>query len=163
MGISVRLKTIADRVTPGYIAADIGTDHGFVPIYLVQNNICDKVIASDKSPGSLAKAEENVGRAGLDQQIECRLSDGFDAYSEGEIESAVISGMGGILMVRILSQSPEVVKALKELILSPHRDADLVREYVSSIGFKIVSDEILEDKGKKYCILKCVNHADISR
>ena len=206
MAISVRLKTIAELVTPGYRAADIGTDHGYVPIYLLRNDISPYVIAADLSPGSLEKARVNARRAGflidsnLSQSqkmsqkvgllkvsnpapmqetsqevgflkdsnpshgsektapygIECRLSDGLSAFKPGEVDSIIIAGMGGILMDRILRNGIEVVKSAKELILSPHRDAPLLREFSNEFGFTIVSDIQIEDKKKTYTILKIV-------
>ena len=206
MAISVRLKTIAELVTPGYRAADIGTDHGYVPIYLLRNDISPYVIAADLSPGSLEKARVNARRArflidsNLSQSqkmsqkvgllkvsnpapmqetsqevgflkdsnpshgsektapygIECRLSDGLSAFKPGEVDSIIIAGMGGILMDRILRNGIEVVKSAKELILSPHRDAPLLREFSNEFGFTIVSDIQIEDKKKTYTILKIV-------
>ena len=206
MAISVRLKTIAELVTPGNRAADIGTDHGYVPIYLLRNDISPYVIAADLSPDSLEKARVNARRAGflidsnLSQSqkmsqkvgllkvsnpapmqetsqevgflkdsnpsygsektapcgIECRLSDGLSAFKPGEVDSIIIAGMGGILMDRILRNGIEVVKSAKELILSPHRDAPLLREFSNEFGFTIVSDIQIEDKKKTYTILKIV-------
>ena len=161
MAISNRLKTIAELVTPGYRAADIGTDHGYVPIYLVRNGICPFVIAADLSPGSLEKARGNIERAGLLRSgsdgpfgIECRLSDGLSAFTPGEVDAIIISGMGGILMERILRDSPLVVRSAKELILSPHRDLQLLRDYAAGSGFVITEDLSLVDKKKTYPVLK---------
>ena len=161
MGISNRLKTIAELVTPGFRAADIGTDHGYVPIYLLRNGICPFVIAADLSPGSLEKARGNIERAGLlirDSSqmpgIECRLSDGLSAFVPGEVDSIIISGMGGILMDRILRGCPEVVKCAKELILSPHRDVQMLRDFAEEFGFTVSEDIVILDKKKSYSILK---------
>ncbi len=156
MGISKRLKTIADLVTPGRVIADIGTDHGYVPIYLLRNDICPKALACDLSAGSLAKAKENADFFHLSDRIECRLSDGFDKIIPGEVNAAVISGMGGILMTRILSDAKEHLEYIEELVLSPHRDAGLVRIFLADNGFEIVSDIIFEDKGKNYVIIKAL-------
>lgn len=154
MGISKRLETIADLVTPGYRASDIGTDHGYVPIYLLRNHICDHVIAADISRGSLEKAIQNVERAGLSDQIECRLSDGLSSIRPGETDSIIISGMGGILMDRILRAHPEVVKEAKELVLSPHRNPELITSFAEEFGFAVVYHEVLLDKKKYYHIFK---------
>ena len=155
MAISKRLKTIAELVTPGYRAADIGTDHGYVPIYLLRNEISPSAIAADLSEGSLEKAREHAKRAGLlDNGIECRLSDGLTKILPGEVDSIVISGMGGILMDRILRAHMEVVFAAKELILSPHRDVELLREFAEEFGFEVIEDLELNDKKKNYHILK---------
>lgn len=156
MSISKRLKTIANLVTPGYRAGDIGTDHGFVPIYLLRNHICPSVIAVDISSGSLEKAKQNVLHAGLSDAIECRISDGLSNIQPGEVDSIIISGMGGILMDRILRSGPEVVKSAKELILSPHRNPELITQFAEEFHFRIDYDEIIYDKKKYYHIFKIV-------
>lgn len=154
MGISSRLKFIAEKVTPGNVAADIGTDHGYVPVYLVREGICPRALAMDMSAPSLEKARQNAERFGLSDKIECRVSDGFDKLKPGECDTVIISGMGGILITRILSQKPEVLDSLKEIILSPHRDADLVRSFLSDHGFIINFDEEISDKKKTYVVIR---------
>lgn len=157
MGISKRLKFIADMVTTGNTACDVGTDHGFVPAYLLQENICPKVIAVDVSPGSLAKAKELAERRGLTDRMECRLSDGFEKLAPFEVDTVIIAGMGGLLMTRIMDSHPDVLASLDELILSPHRDHELVRSFIQEHGFQIVSDEVIADKKKTYHVIKAVN------
>ena len=154
MGISKRLETIANYATPGYRAADIGTDHGYVPIYLLRNQISPHVIAVDLSRDSLAKAEMNIARAGLTGEIECRISDGLSGITPGEVDTIVISGMGGILMDRILRTNMDVVNKAKELVLSPHRDPDLIRLFAKENGFAILNDEQILDRKKYYTIIK---------
>lgn len=161
MGISKRLKAIAELVTAGCSAADIGTDHGYVPIYLLRSGISPYVIASDISEGSLLKARQNAERFHLEDKMECRLSDGLENFRPGEADAAVISGVGGILICGILTAYPEVSVSFKELILSPQRDAELVRSCVGELGFKLVHDEVIEDKGKKYTVLKAENTASV--
>lgn len=156
MSISKRLETIANLVTPGYRVSDIGTDHGFVPIYLLRNHISPFVIAADLSSGSLEKARQNVSRAGLSDVIECRLSDGLSNVDPGEVESIIISGMGGILIDRILRANPEVVESVKELILSPHRNSELITKFAEEFHFQIVYDKTIQDKKKDYRIFKIV-------
>ena len=158
MSISPRLKHIANLVTKGNIAADIGTDHGYVPVYLVREGISPFAFAMDLSPGSLAKAIELVKKTGLEGNIECRLSDGLDKLSPFEADTVIISGMGGLLMTRILSGNPETLSTVKELILSPHRDADLVRDFIEANKFYIVTDEIFEDKKRQYVIIKAARN-----
>ncbi len=156
MGISYRLKHIAGLVTPGYIVADIGTDHGYVPVYLVKEGISPSAIAVDISKGSLMKAEELARKAGLSDRVECRLSDGFEKLLPGEADTAVISGMGGILMCNIMEAHPDVLGSFKEIIVSPHRDADLVRSVITCHGFRIESDEMITDHKKDYIVIKAV-------
>lgn len=156
MAISIRLKTIADLVTPGYRAADIGTDHGYVPIYLLRQKIAPFVIAADLSPGSLQKAKENAERAGFTDPsvIDFRLSDGLSMIRPGEVDAIILSGMGGILMDRILRNGREVMQSAKELILSPHRDVQLLRELAEEYGFVTEADLIVKDRKKEYPVLK---------
>ena len=177
MSLSKRLKLIADLVTPGYVTADIGTDHGFVPIYLLRENIAPRVIAVDVSEGSLRKAEENAvyfhlaegvqekyiynGRKkkpvfASSELIEFRLSDGLSGIEPGEAESIIIAGMGGMLMTRILNDGIAVVRSAKELILSPHRDLQTVIDFVESAGFDIAVREEFIDKKKNYTVIKAV-------
>ena len=159
MGISKRLKLIAELVTKGNVAADIGTDHGYVPIYLLREKISPRAIAVDVSKGSLEKARENAEFFHLtiqDGTIDLRLGDGLSVLQPGEADTIIISGMGGILMTNILEAHKEVSLSAKELILSPHRDADLVRGFLNDYGFEIVFDEVITDKKKSYSIIKGV-------
>ena len=157
MALSHRLKVIADQVTVGNTAADIGTDHGYVPIYLLRSGICPRVIASDISEGSLVKARAAAKRFHQEGKMECRISDGLKAYSPGEADSCLISGMGGILIAEILTDSFEVAQSFREMVLSPQRDAQLVRNCLTELGFRIVYDETIEDKGKKYAVIRAEN------
>ena len=159
MSLSHRLKVIAELVTAGNTAADIGTDHGYVPVYLLRSGISPQVIASDISEGSLSKARKNAVRFHLEDKMECRISDGLKAYVPGEADTCIISGMGGILITDILTSSEDAARSFKEFILSPQRNPELVRECLAELGFKIVYDEVLEEKGKKYVIIKAVNTA----
>ncbi|MCQ2530625.1 MAG: class I SAM-dependent methyltransferase [Lachnospiraceae bacterium] len=154
MSISKRLELIANLVTPGYRVSDIGTDHGYVPIYLLRQNLSPSAIAVDISKGSLDKAIFNVSRAGLEEKIDCRLSDGLDGISPGETDSIIIAGMGGILMDKILRRGIDVVLSSKELILAPHRDIQLMHQFAEEYGMEIVYDNTILDKKKYYNIVK---------
>ena len=157
MSISYRLKYVAGLVTPGYTVADIGTDHGYVPVFLLREGRCSHAIAIDLSRGSLDKAREHAERAGLNEQMECRLSDGLSQVKPGEADCIIICGMGGILMRCILDDGLETVLSAKELILSPHRNPELILEFLEVYGFEIVHDEIIMDKKKTYRIIKGVH------
>ena len=154
MSISYRLKYVAGLVTPGYTVADIGTDHGYVPVFLLREGKCPHAIAVDLSPGSLEKAQEHAERAGLEEQMECRLSDGLSKVSPGEADCIIICGMGGILIRRILDNGLETALSAKELILSPHRNPELIYEFLEIHHFTIVHDEVITDKKKSYRIIK---------
>ena len=102
--LSDRMQAIANLITPGNVVCDVGCDHGFLSIYLVQNKISPKVIAMDVRSGPLSRCAEHVAQYGLDQYITMRLSDGLERLQPGEAETMVCAGMGGRLMQKILTQ-----------------------------------------------------------
>ncbi len=104
MQLSERLRAVAALVTSGGTVADIGTDHAYIPIYLIQTGAVSRAIAMDVNQGPLARAREHIAQYGLEASIETRLSDGLAALRPGEADSIVIAGMGGALMVRILDE-----------------------------------------------------------
>lgn len=153
--ISNRLKRVADMVQCP-IVADIGTDHGYVPVYLHKMKRITKAFACDINDGSLQKARDNTKLYGAEGIIESRLGDGLTPIKPYEAESAVISGMGGMLMIRILEDSIDVTRSLKELVLSPQRDIDKVRRFLHTIGFQIEREEMLMEDRKAYVIMRCI-------
>lgn len=150
--ISKRLKTVSDLVTPCEKVADIGTDHGYVPIYLIKENICKFAYAMDVNEGPLAIAKSNIADAGLQEKIEALLSDGFDNFGDRSCDCVIVAGMGGDLIVDILSRASKY--DFKELILSPHKRVDLVRKFICENGYKIVDEKMVEDAGKYYLVIK---------
>ena len=130
MRLSDRLETVVSMVRPAESAADIGTDHGHVPVELVRRGTVKRALAMDVRKGPLSRAEESVAMAGLENRIETRLSDGLEKLSPGEAEAVVIAGMGGELMIHILEpsqsfQSPFPLKKWRNTAFSgeavPHR------------------------------------------
>ena len=119
MQLSLRLKTVADSVTGGNRVADVGCDHAYIAIHLAENNIAPRVVAMDVNKGPLSKAMENIEIRGLEDRIETRLSDGLARLNPGEADTVVIAGMGGALMVRILTEGESALYVVKELILQP--------------------------------------------
>ncbi len=153
MDLSYRLQQIANKVKTNSSLADIGTDHAYIPIYLSQRNILKKAIACDISKGSLQKAIDNIKKYNLSDKIETRLSNGLDKISiEDKIDTIIIAGMGGMLMIDIVSNKIDICKN-STLILQPQKDIDKVRKYLHKEGFKIIKDEILKDEGKYYNII----------
>ena len=152
--LSKRLKTVADLVTPCEKVADVGTDHGYVPIYLVKENICQFAYAMDVNEGPLNIAKSNIAEEGLEDKIETILSDGFDSFGDRDADSVIIAGMGGDLIVDILARAKDY--DFDELILSPHKRADLVRKYLSENGYKISDEKMVEDAKKFYPVIKAI-------
>ncbi len=160
MEMSARLKLIAGFVTEGYVVADIGTDHGYIPIWLIKADRIPRAIAMDIGKGPLERAQENIKQYGYEDRIETRLSDGLKELRENEADSVVIAGMGGPLIVRLLEAGKTALNTVKELILSPHTDIYLVRHYLIENGYDIVREEMVYDMGKYYTVMKAVHTED---
>lgn len=154
--LSKRLRAIADMVTEGYRVADIGTDHGYIPIYLIQSGKIPCALAMDVNQGPLERAKEHIFRMGLEDRIEVRLSDGFSALERDEADSAVVAGMGGALMIRILREGKDRTVDLKELILQPQSEISSVRKEIRRLGFKVRDEEMVKEDGKYYPIMRIV-------
>lgn len=154
MQLSKRLKALTEFVTEGLRVADIGCDHAYVSIYLMEKKIASKVIAMDINKGPLLKAKENIAKHGLTETIETRLSNGAKELKAGEVDAVLIAGMGGALMARILSERSEVLDLLEEWILQPQSELYLVRRHIREHGFHIVEENMLIDEGKYYTLMK---------
>lgn len=154
--LSERLRTVADMVTEGNRVCDVGCDHGFVPIYLIQQKISPKVLAMDLRKGPLRAAREHVAAYGLEEKIETRLSDGLHNYKNGEADTLVCAGMGGGLMMRILSEDREKTASFQELILQPQSEIEKFRRFLRESGLRILDENILEEDGKFYQVIRAV-------
>ena len=159
MQLSERLSSVASMVTAGNCLADVGTDHGYVPIYLYERNVIPRAIAMDVNQGPLERARLHIAEYGYQEAIETRLSDGLAALKAGEADSVVIAGMGGPLMIRILSAYPEVTASLKELILQPQSEIKEVRIWLYEQGYEIVEEHMVFEEGKYYPMFKAVKNA----
>ena len=154
--LSGRLQAAAELVTVRTVVADVGTDHGYLPVWLCGEGVTEKAIAMDLREGPLQRAGEHIREAGLTDRIEVRISDGLSALKPGEADGAVITGMGGILISRILRQSPDIVCKLSELVLGPQSDAALVRRTLESMHFLIDREIMLKEDGKYYVLIHAV-------
>lgn len=156
MQLSKRLQAVVDNVTVGNRVADIGCDHAYISIYLIEHKIATKVIAMDINKGPLKKAVENIKKYGYEKDIDIRLSDGAKKLEEGEADTILIAGMGGALMTKILSDSTKVVDGVQELVLQPQSEIFLVRKHFHKIGFQIIKENMVIDEGKYYVMMKAV-------
>ena len=154
MELSIRLQAVADLVTAGLKFADIGTDHAYIPICLVESGKNPGAVAMDVNKGPLERAGEHVREHGLEEQISLRLSDGFAGLERGEVESAVLAGMGGGLMMRILKEGADVVNTLQECILQPQSEIEKVRAFLLEEGFLFIREDMVLDDGKYYPMMK---------
>ncbi len=144
--ITPRLKMILSLVPKGDVICDIGTDHGYIPIYLAENNLAKRVIASDINKGPLYQAQKNIESFSLDSIIETRLSDGFSSFSYNEADTAIIAGMGGELIARILKTDIGV----NNFILQPQTMHHDLRKYLCENGYEIKKEAIAREQRKMY-------------
>lgn len=161
--LSLRLRTVADFVRPGSRIADVGTDHGYVPVYLAQTGRIVSAIAMDVGKGPLERAgkhireyEEGAGKQEEGCQVTTRLGDGLLALEPGEADTVIIAGMGGRLVLRILEQGRHVWDSVRHWILSPQSELELVRLYLEKNGFSIEDEAIIREEGKYYAVLSVV-------
>ena len=163
MQLSLRLSAIADMVTEGNRLVDVGCDHGYLPVYLIQQKKIPSAIAMDVRKGPLSRAQEHIRQFGLEEYIQTRLSDGLAALKAGEGDTLVIAGMGGPLMERILTDSKSVRDSFSELILQPQSDIPHFRRFIQSEGWEIVEEKMVEEDGKFYPMMRVVLGEDSSR
>ena len=154
--LSERLLAAAGMVTKGNIVADVGCDHAYTSIYLCQAGIAPKVIAMDVNKGPLVGAKAHVEEAGLSENIDIRLSDGLQRLIPGEADTVLLCGMGGLLMIKILSDYPEATASLKELILQPQSEVGEVRAFLHKQGYEITEEHMLKEDGKFYVMMRAV-------
>ncbi len=151
-----RLKCIASNVKSGGIVADIGCDHAFTSIYLVEEKLARGAIAIDINKEPLKRAWQHIQESGMEEYISVRLSNGARGLKKGEADTILISGMGGALIASILEESINIVKDAKELVLSPQSEIYIVRHFLHDNGFKIVSEEMVKEQGKFYVVIRAV-------
>jgi len=152
--LSGRLRTVAGMVTEGNRVCDVGCDHGFVPVFLVQQGISPSVLAMDLREGPLHAAREHVLAYGLEGQIETRLSDGLHNYEAGEADTLICAGMGGGLMMRILEAEREKTDSFQELILQPQSEIERFRRFLRENGYRILDEKMLAEDGKFYQVIR---------
>ncbi|WP_371370672.1 tRNA (adenine(22)-N(1))-methyltransferase TrmK [Sporomusa aerivorans] len=153
MKLGQRLQTIANMVPTGVTIADIGTDHAYLPIYLMQQKITASAIAGDVHHGPYLSAQGAVAAYHLDHAISVRQGNGLEVLRPGEADVAVIAGMGGANIIEILSARPEVTATLKRLILQPMIAASLVRTWLYVNNWIIIDEQLVQEEGKLYQII----------
>lgn len=153
--LSKRMQAVADMITPGRrCVCDVGCDHGYVSIYLVQQKISRKVLASDVRKGPLEQARTHILEAGLGDYIETRLSDGLSRIEPGACDAMICAGMGGKLMAQILANGIETAAGMEELVLQPQSDLEFFRGWLYDHHFVIVAEDMVLEEGKYYPMMK---------
>ncbi len=156
MRLSKRLELLLSFVEPESRVADVGTDHGFIPVELVRRGIAYKAIAMDVRPGPLLRAREHIRQAGFWERIETRLGDGVERLSSGEADTVVIAGMGGQLVIHILENGRRLWGDVRHWILSPQSEIDKVRRFLYDSGFALTREDMVEEEGKYYTVMDAV-------
>lgn len=156
INISERLKCIASLVNKGARVADIGTDHAYLPIYLVQNGISNKVYACDVRKEPLRRAKLHIDEYGLSDKITTKLCDGLKGINKGDVDTVTICGMGGKLMKNILKAGIDKLGDNTQLVLSAQSELKDFRKYLLETGIDIKSEHMLLEDGKYYFIFDCV-------
>ena len=151
-----RMTQIVELITHKRVA-DIGTDHGYIPIFAVLGGQADYVLGCDIVPGPLSTAEKNVVTYGLQDHIELRLGNGLAPVTLADnIDTITITGMGGPTIIDILKGNTPVAQAAKQLILSPQSSIPSVRRYVHQLGFAIDRETILRENDRFYHLINCI-------
>ncbi|HBC98937.1 MAG TPA: tRNA (adenine(22)-N(1))-methyltransferase [Lachnoclostridium sp.] len=153
MKLSRRLETIASFVPEGSAVADIGTDHGYIPIHLVQEGKAKHAIAMDVRKGPLLRAQAHPHEAGLEAHVEVRLSDGLLKLEQNEADCVVIAGMGGELIIHILEEGRGLWEGIPHWVLSPHSELDKVRRFLEEQEFFTERETMIKEEGKFYTVM----------
>ena len=154
MELSKRLKRIAEHVDKCESVADIGTDHGYIPIYLVKEGICKKAIASDINKGPIEKAKVNVAFEGVSNKVKCLLGPGLNPLKVGEVNGVILAGMGGNLTRDILLADMDKVKTYDFIILQPAQNPEVLREFLYKNDYEIIDEDLIKDEGRFYELFK---------
>ena len=159
--LSKRMLMNVSMIPTGKNVADIGCDHGWVSIYLIQNKLAKKVFAMDVAAGPLESAREHIKQAHLEESIEVRLSDGLEELKldeKGALEADVVlmAGIGGQLAVRLLRDNLDKCKATEAIVLQAQSELDFVRKSVSEMGFIIDAEKMVIEDGKYYTAMRLV-------
>jgi len=143
--LSERLEIIANLIDENETMADIGTDHGFLPVALWERGICKKIILSDVNKGPLEKASQNIKATNPGIEFDLRLGNGLETISSGEVSTLVIAGMGGVLITEILGADLEKSKSFKKIILQPRNGQSKLRYWLLTNGFDIIKEELVKE------------------
>lgn len=167
MNLSKRMLMNARLIPPGHVVADIGCDHAKLSIYLVQSDIAVKAIAMDIGEGPLKRAKENIKAVGLEDKIECRLSDGADELcvsEDGKVEAdvAVMAGIGGMLAIDIVKKNEDKFRGMDCFIIQAQSNLDIVRKVMNEMGFVIIDEDMEYEDGKFYTSMKLTDVTHVS-
>lgn len=153
MNLGKRLELIARLIPENSRLADVGTDHGYIPIFCVKNNISTSALAMDVNDGPLLSAQKNIQKYGLEDKITTRISNGLENLNKDEVNVIVIAGMGGLLIMDIIDRGYDVITSDTLLILQPMLAVKELREFLYNKGFSVMEEYVCRDDNKFYNIL----------
>ena len=153
MKLTDRLLKIASLVTEGKRVADIGTDHGYIPVYLLNQGKVPYAILADVNKGPLEKARGEVRHNKLLDKVDLRLGSGIEVLVKGEVDEVIIAGMGGILISELLEAKLEVAHSVDKLILQPMQAQNELRKYLLNNGFEILDEVLVKEDFRIYEII----------
>lgn len=152
--LNKRLICAAELLEKGCVTADIGTDHAFLPIYLINQNICSRVIASDIAEKPLAVAAENIKKRNLQDKISLRLAAGLDGIAPNECNAVTITGMGGETIAEIIAAAGWLCENKTTLVLQPMTCDDRLRQFLDQNGFNIEIERAVQSMGRIYTVMR---------
>ncbi len=161
MKLTNRLLACASLVRPGNVAADIGTDHGYLPIYLLEQGICPRVLAADIREMPLEAAKRNVQRSGITSHIDFYLSDGLENLPVEQLQTVICAGMGGDCMIGILDRARVVWQPGYQFILQPQSSVSDLRKWLSEQHFSILRERLAQDGKFIYTVMEVVYGGDM--
>ena len=153
MRLDGRLSIVANMIRPCDTFADIGTDHAYLPVYLVENGIAKRAIASDLRKGPLSNAWETVNEHNLQSKIELRISDGLDNFKPYEVSEIAVAGMGGMLISEFIERANWLKNPDTHLVLQPMTHSEELRKTLYDNGFYIDRECVAGDGGKLYIVI----------
>lgn len=151
--LSQRLQAVADLAEDAEVVADVGTDHGYIPLFLIACGKAQRAIAMDINEGPLQRAREHIRQYNQQERIETRLSDGLSKLRPGEAQTIVIAGMGGALMKRILTEGEATAHAADCLVLQPQSELPMFRRFLVEYGYRILREDMVYEDGKFYSMM----------
>ena len=154
MILSPRLLSVAGLIVAGSKVADIGTDHGFLPIWLAQNGISGQIIATDVREKPLRRAESNLKKYAVTDKVKLYQCNGLSAIKAEDADTVVIAGMGGETIAGILAQAPWMTDGRHSFILQPMSAAEKLRRFLAENGFCIETEKLVKEQRRLYLVIK---------
>ena len=153
MKLTDRLLKISSLVDEWKKVADIGTDHGYIPVYLLKNNKIDYAILADVNKGPLENAKKEVRHNKLDDKVDLRLGSGLEVLNQNEVDEVIIAGMGGMLISELLEAKKSVSQTVDKLILQPMQAQNELRKYLYNNGYEILNEVLVKEDFRIYEII----------